>query len=60
VLPRNPALADRVISWVTGAAGAALPELDSALEERLHAERVHAGSARGLRRRWRDHRLARG
>jgi CobQ-like glutamine amidotransferase family enzyme len=60
VLPRNPALADRVLSWVTGAEGSALPPLDSELEDRLHAERVHAGSAHGLRRRWRDHRLARG
>jgi CobQ-like glutamine amidotransferase family enzyme len=60
VLPRNPALADRVLSWVIGAEHGALPELDSDLEDRLHAERVHAGSARGVRRRWRDHRLARG
>jgi lipid II isoglutaminyl synthase (glutamine-hydrolysing) len=57
VLPRNPALTDRVLSWVTGGP---LPELDSGLEEQLHDERVHAGTARGLRRRWRDHRLARG
>ena len=60
VLPRNPALADRILAWVAGRSGAALPELDSELEERLHAERLHAGSARGLRRRWQDHRLARG
>ena len=57
VLPRNPALADRVLSWVTGAP---LPDLDSPLEQQLHDERVHSGSARGMRKRWRDHRLERG
>jgi CobQ-like glutamine amidotransferase family enzyme len=60
VLPRNPALADRVLAWVVGSSGPGLPALDSDLEERLHAERLRAGSARGWRRRWQDHRLARG
>lgn len=60
VLPRNPALADRVLAWVAGTSDHSLPELASDLEQRLHAERLHAGSARGVRRRWREHRLARG
>jgi CobQ-like glutamine amidotransferase family enzyme len=60
VLPRNPALAARILGWVAGTPARELPDLDSELEEQLHAERLHAGSARGLRRRWQDHRLARG
>jgi hypothetical protein len=56
VLPRNPALADLLLSWVLGD----LPPLESALEERLRAERLEAGSARGLRKWWQDRRLARG
>ncbi len=56
VLPRNPGLADRLLEWVTGP----LAPLDSPLEARLHAERLHAGTARGLRRWWTDSRLARG
>jgi hypothetical protein len=60
VLPRNPELADRVLAWVTGSSEHALPALDSEVEQALHAERLHAGSARGLRRRWHERRLARG
>ena len=56
VLPRNPALADRLLEWVAGP----LPPLDSPLEDRLHDERVRAGSARGLRRWFQARSLARG
>ncbi len=56
VLPRNPALADHLLTWVTGG----LPPLPSDLEARLHDTRVHAGMARGIRRWWRDRMLARG
>jgi len=60
VLPRNPALADRVLAWVAGTAAHALPDLDSELEQRLHRERLHAGSARCARRWFQERRLARG
>jgi CobQ-like glutamine amidotransferase family enzyme len=56
VLPRNPALADLLLSWVVGP----LAPLDSALEEQLRAERVDAASATGLRRWWHERKLARG
>jgi CobQ-like glutamine amidotransferase family enzyme len=56
VLPRNPALADRLLTWVLGE----LPPLDTELEDRLRAERLHAGTARGARRWLRDRLLARG
>jgi lipid II isoglutaminyl synthase (glutamine-hydrolysing) len=56
VLPRNPTLADRLLSWVLGD----LAALDSALEEELRAQRLDAGSVTGLRRWWQDRRLARG
>lgn len=56
VLPRNPALADRLLSWVLGD----LAPLDSALEEKLRAQQLDAGSAAGLRKWWRDRRLGRG
>lgn len=56
VLPRNPALAEHLLSWVVGP----LPALDSSLEERLRAERLRAGSARGVRRWWQERALARG
>ena len=55
VLPRNPALADRLLSWVLGD----LEPLESPLEERLRTERLDAGSASGLRKWWQDRRLAR-
>lgn len=60
VLPRNPELADRLLSWVVTSSGSPLPELDSDLERRLRAERLRAGTARGLRRWWQDRLLARG
>jgi len=56
VLPRNPALADLLLSWVIGD----LSPLDSPLEERLRAQQLRAGSATGLRKWWHDRRLARG
>lgn len=56
VLPRNPALADLLLSWVIGD----LAPLDSALEEKLRAQQLDAGSATGLRKWWQDRRLARG
>ena len=46
VLPRNPALADLLLSWVCGP----LAPLDSGVEEQLHAERLQAGSATGVRK----------
>jgi lipid II isoglutaminyl synthase (glutamine-hydrolysing) len=56
VLPRNPALADLLLSWVVGP----LAPLDSGLEERLRDERLDAGTATGVRRWWRERQLARG
>jgi CobQ-like glutamine amidotransferase family enzyme len=56
VLPRNPALADHILSWIVGD----LEPLDSAREEQLRAQRLHAGSARGLRKWWQERVLARG
>ncbi len=60
LLPRNPKLADRLLAWVVAPADGHLPELPSPLEESLHEERLRAGTSRGLRRRLRDHQLARG
>jgi CobQ-like glutamine amidotransferase family enzyme len=56
VLPRNAALADLLLSWVVGE----LAPLESQLENELHRERLAAGSAAGVRKWWRDRRLARG
>jgi CobQ-like glutamine amidotransferase family enzyme len=56
VLPRTPALAYQILSWVAGA----LPPIDSTLEEQLRATRIHAGSARGVRKWWQERVLARG
>jgi lipid II isoglutaminyl synthase (glutamine-hydrolysing) len=56
VLPRNPALADHILSWVVGN----LAPLDSTREEQLRAARIHAGSALGARRWWQERVLARG
>jgi lipid II isoglutaminyl synthase (glutamine-hydrolysing) len=56
VLPRNPALADHILSWVVGV----LEPLDSTREEQLRAARIHAGSARGAHRWWQERVLARG
>jgi CobQ-like glutamine amidotransferase family enzyme len=56
VLPRNPALADHILSWVVGD----LEPIDSAREEQLRASRLHAGTARGLRKWWQGRVLARG
>jgi CobQ-like glutamine amidotransferase family enzyme len=59
VLPRNPALADHLLGAAVGGDGALAP-LDATLEERLHADRLRAGSARGMRRWWQERLLARG
>jgi CobQ-like glutamine amidotransferase family enzyme len=56
VLPRNPALADLVLTWILGD----LAPLDSVWEERLRAERLAAGTKTGMAKWWRDVRLARG
>ena len=56
VLPRNPALADHILSWIVGE----LEPLDSTREEQLRDARLHAGSARGLRKWWQERALARG
>ena len=56
VLPRNPALADLVLTWIVGD----LAPLDSVWEERLRTERLEAGSKAGIAKWWRDLRLARG
>jgi hypothetical protein len=60
LLPRNPVLADQLLAWVVAPTDGRLPELASPLEEALRADRLDAGSASGVRRRWRDQRLARG
>jgi CobQ-like glutamine amidotransferase family enzyme len=46
VLARNPALADLLLSWVTGP----LPPLDDDVADRLRAERLGAAASRA---RWR-------
>jgi CobQ-like glutamine amidotransferase family enzyme len=56
VLPRNPVLADHILTWVVGD----LEPIDSAHEERLRAAQLHAGSARGMRKWWQERVLARG
>lgn len=56
VLPRNPGLADLLLSWIVGD----LTPLDSELEEQLREERIDAALATGFKR-WRQTRhLARG
>ena len=60
VLPRNPGLADQMLAWVAAPEAGVLPALPSELEERLRAERLEAADATGVRRHWRDRRLARG
>jgi lipid II isoglutaminyl synthase (glutamine-hydrolysing) len=55
-LPRNPALADHLLSWVVGD----LEPLDSNVEEQLRAHRLHDGTARGMRKWWQERVLARG
>src|SRR4051812_45911007 len=56
VLPRNPGLADLVLTWILGD----LPPLDSSWEERLRAERIAAGAKTGLAKWVQDRLLARG
>jgi CobQ-like glutamine amidotransferase family enzyme len=56
VLPRNPALADHILSWIVDD----LEPLDSTREEQLRVARLHAGSARGMRKWWQERVLARG
>ncbi len=56
-LPRNPALADRLLSWVVGRE---LEPLEDRLVDELRRERLAAGSATGWRARLQDLRLNRG
>jgi CobQ-like glutamine amidotransferase family enzyme len=56
VLPRNPALADHLLTWVVGQ----LEPLSSTWEERLRAERLRAGSKSGIAKWLQDRLLARG
>ena len=56
VLPRNPALADHLLSWIVGD----LDPLDSVWEERLRAERIAAGAKTGIAKWVQDRLLARG
>jgi CobQ-like glutamine amidotransferase family enzyme len=56
VLPRNPALADHLLTWVVGD----LAPLSDVWEERLRAERLRAGSKSGVGKWWQDRLLARG
>ena len=56
-LPRNPALADRLLGWVVGRE---LEPLEDQLVEELRQERLAAGRATGWRARLRDLRLNRG
>ncbi len=61
VLPRNPAFADHLLALALGVDGAdALAPLESDLEDRLRAERLEAGTTRGLRRWSQERLLARG
>ncbi|MFN8035724.1 MAG: glutamine amidotransferase [Acidimicrobiia bacterium] len=56
VLPRNPELADLLLSWIVGE----LTPLDSTFEDQLHEERIDAALATGFAK-WRQTRhLARG
>lgn len=57
VLPRNVALADRLLGWVVEAP---LATLDDGLEERLRADRIDDALLIGMRAWWRDRKLARG
>jgi CobQ-like glutamine amidotransferase family enzyme len=58
VLPRNPALADHLLAVTLGVD--ALAPLESDLEDQLRAERLEAGTTRGLRRWSQERLLARG
>jgi lipid II isoglutaminyl synthase (glutamine-hydrolysing) len=60
VLPRNPALADWLLAAATNTEPGDLAPLDTALENRLRAARLRAGTARGAHRWWQDRLLARG
>lgn len=60
VLARNPAFADHLLALALGEDAGALAPLSAELEERLRAERLHAGTARGVRRWWRERLLTRG
>lgn len=55
VLPRNPALADLLLTWVVGPLG----PIDDTLPQALRAERLDAALATGWRRRRIERRLAR-
>jgi hypothetical protein len=60
VLPRNPAFADQLLAWALNVDPTSLAPLDAEPEERLRAERLQAGTARGARRWWHERRLTRG
>ena len=60
VLPRNAALADRILAWVVGPDGATLPELDDGVQDALRRRRLDEGSLTGARKWWHDRRAARG
>lgn len=57
LLPRNPALADLLLTWVVGTQLAPLPSL---VEERLRMERIDETMRTGLHAWLRDRHLARG
>jgi len=56
VLPRNPALADLLLSWVVGELG----PIDDSLPDALRHERLDAALRRGARRWFQERKLARG
>jgi len=56
VLPRNPALADLLLSWVVGELG----PIDDTLPNALRTSRLDAALAHGVRRWWGERRIARG
>ena len=62
VLPRNPGFADHLLALALGVDGGTdgLAPLESDLESRLRAERLEAGTTRGLRRWSQERLLARG
>jgi hypothetical protein len=60
VLPRNAALADRILAWLVAPDGATLPELDDGVQDALRRRRLDEGSLTGARKWWHDRRAARG
>ncbi len=60
VLPRNAALADRLLAWVVAPETGTLPALDDEVQDRLRALRLEEGRLTGITKWWHDRRLARG